>query len=100
MKSVLAGAAAVAIISTGVAGQAPATGGLGAVDFPTSASAAAQASFLVGVKALFNFEFDTAAEAFQQTQKVDPGGPDDRRASRVCAFSADLFQAGNRDGHA
>jgi hypothetical protein len=73
MKSVLAGAAAVAIISTGVAGQAPATGGLGAIDFPTSAPAAAQAPFLVGVKALFNFEFDAAAEAFQQTQKADPG---------------------------
>ena len=73
MKSVLAGAAAVAIISTGVAAQAPATGGLGVIDFPTSASAAAQAPFLVGVKALFNFEFDTAAEAFQRTQKADPG---------------------------
>jgi len=73
MKSVLAGAAAVAIISTAVAGQAPAPGGLGVIDFPTSAPAAAQAPFLVGVKALFNFEFDTAAEAFQQTQKADPG---------------------------
>ena len=73
MKSVLAGAAAVAIISTGAAGQAPATGGLGVIDFPTSAPAAAQAPFLVGVKALFNFEFDTAAEAFQRTQKADPG---------------------------
>src|SRR6516165_6442385 len=73
MKSVLAGAAAVAIISTGVAAQAPATGGLGVIDFPTSAPAAAQAPFLVGVKALFNFEFDTAAEAFQRTQKADPG---------------------------
>jgi tetratricopeptide (TPR) repeat protein len=73
MKSVLAGAAAVAIISTGAAGQGPATSGLGTIDFPTSAAPAAQAPFLVGVKALFNFEFDTAADAFQQTQKADPG---------------------------
>ena len=73
MKSVLAVAAAVAIISTGAAGQGPATSALGTIDFPTSAAPAAQAPFLVGVKALFNFEFDTAADAFQQTQKADPG---------------------------
>jgi tetratricopeptide (TPR) repeat protein len=55
------------------AGQTPATGELGTIHFPTSAAPAAQAPFLVGVKALFNFEFDTAADAFRQSQKADPG---------------------------
>jgi hypothetical protein len=32
----------------------------------------AQAPFLVGVKALYNFEFGIAAEAFQEAQKADP----------------------------
>ena len=54
------------------AGQAPASTQLGTLHFPSSAKPAAQASFLTGVKALFNFEFDIAAETFQQTQKADP----------------------------
>ena len=49
------------------------TGELGTINFPTSAKPAAQAPFLVGTKALYNFEFDIAAEAFQQSQKADPG---------------------------
>jgi len=49
------------------------TGELGTINFPTSAKPAAQAPFLVGTKALYNFEFDLAAEAFQQSQKADPG---------------------------
>lgn len=57
----------------GVPAQTPATGELGSINFPTSASPVAQAPFLVGVKALFNFEFDTAAEAFQKAQQAEPG---------------------------
>ena len=45
---------------------------LGTLKFPTSGAEAAQAPFLVGVKALHNFEFDTAGEAFRQAQKADP----------------------------
>src|SRR3954470_4391079 len=45
---------------------------LGSINFPTSAKPAAQAPFLTGVKALYNFEFDIAAEAFQAAQKADP----------------------------
>jgi tetratricopeptide (TPR) repeat protein len=45
---------------------------LGAINFPSSAKPAAQASFLTGVKALYNFEFDIAADAFRDTQKADP----------------------------
>src|SRR5437762_4949631 len=52
--------------------QPGATGELGTISFPTSAKGAAQAAFLVGVKALHNFEFDTAAEAFRDAQKADP----------------------------
>ena len=57
------------------AGQSPSGGPsaqLGTIHFPTSASPAAQAPFLVGVKALLNFEFDTAGDAFQQVQKAEP----------------------------
>ena len=46
---------------------------LGSIVFPTSGAAAAQASFLEGVKALHSFEFDSAAVAFQRAQKADPG---------------------------
>jgi tetratricopeptide (TPR) repeat protein len=59
----------------GVAAQsAPqaATGELGSITFPTSAKGPAQAAFLTGVKALHNFEFDLAGEAFRDAQKADP----------------------------
>ncbi|HEY7292849.1 MAG TPA: hypothetical protein VH583_23625 [Vicinamibacterales bacterium] len=72
MKLLIGGALAVAVLSAPLEGQAPSTNELGTIHFPTSASAAAQAPFLIGVKALFNFEFDTAADAFQQSQKADP----------------------------
>jgi tetratricopeptide (TPR) repeat protein len=52
-------------------GQTPAKE-LGSINFPTSAKPAAQAAFLTGTKALYNFEFDIAAEAFQEAQKADP----------------------------
>ena len=58
-------------LSMPTAGQAPASTQLGTIHFRSSAKPAAQASFLTGVKALLNFEFDIAAEAFQQTQKAD-----------------------------
>src|SRR3954468_1209057 len=45
---------------------------LGSINFSTSAKPAAQAPFLPGVKALYNFEFDIAADAFRETQKADP----------------------------
>ncbi|MGQ0736113.1 MAG: tetratricopeptide repeat protein [Acidobacteriota bacterium] len=44
----------------------------GTITFPTSGSASAQEAFLTGVKALHNFQFDEAAEAFRQAQKADP----------------------------
>ncbi len=57
--------------SVGIRAQAPAVE-LGTINFPTSARPAAQGPFLVGVKALYNFEFDIAADAFREAQKADP----------------------------
>ena len=45
---------------------------LGSIDFPTSGKPAAQAPFLTGTKALYNFEFDIAGDAFREAQKADP----------------------------
>jgi hypothetical protein len=50
---------------TGLHAQAPKTTELGTITFPTSAKPAAQGPFLTGVQALYNFEFDTAAEVFR-----------------------------------
>jgi tetratricopeptide (TPR) repeat protein len=46
---------------------------LGSITFPTSGAAAAQPSFLEGVKELYSFQFDEAAVAFQKAQQLDPG---------------------------
>jgi tetratricopeptide (TPR) repeat protein len=46
---------------------------LGTINFPTSGAPAAQPDFLVGVKELYNFQFDEAAVAFQKAQQADPG---------------------------
>jgi tetratricopeptide (TPR) repeat protein len=43
----------------------------GTITFPTSGAAAAQEPFLTGVKALHNFQFDEAAEAFWKAQQAD-----------------------------
>jgi tetratricopeptide (TPR) repeat protein len=71
----LLAAAAVALPASGAraGAQAPAAVELGTINFPTSAKPAAQAPFLTGVKGLYNFEFDIAAEAFRESQKADPG---------------------------
>jgi tetratricopeptide (TPR) repeat protein len=55
-----------------VSAQASGAAQLGTINFPTSAKPAAQALFLTGVKANYNFEFDLAGEAFRDAQKADP----------------------------
>ena len=55
-----------------VSAQAPGASQLGTINFPTSAKPAAQEPFLTGVKAMYNFEFDLAGEAFREAQKADP----------------------------
>ncbi len=45
---------------------------LGSIRFPNSGSAAAQSKFIEGVKDLHSFEFDEAAEAFHEVQRIDP----------------------------
>jgi tetratricopeptide (TPR) repeat protein len=72
MKRILVLTAALTMAAASPRAQTPAHSELGTINFPTSAKPAAQAPFLVGVKALYNFEFDIAAEAFQEAQKVDP----------------------------
>jgi len=49
--------------------QAPAVGTL---VFENSGSAAAQKAFLHGLAQLHNFEYDDAARAFQEAEKIDP----------------------------
>src|SRR5579871_4662342 len=68
----LACAAAAVALSIPASAQKPTAAELGTIHFPSSAKPAAQGPFVTGVKALFNFEFDIAAEAFQQTQQADP----------------------------
>lgn len=46
---------------------------LGALFFPNSGKAAAQAPFLRGVKLLHNFQYEDATEAFKDAEKADPG---------------------------
>ncbi|HKG62128.1 MAG TPA: hypothetical protein VKB05_20380 [Pyrinomonadaceae bacterium] len=45
---------------------------LGRVEFPTSGSKEAQASFLRGLAALHSFWYEEALEAFRESTKVDP----------------------------
>ena len=47
--------------------------GVGEVSFDNSGAAAAQPAFLRGLALLHNFEYEDAAESFQQAQKLDPG---------------------------
>ena len=46
---------------------------LGTIDFPTSAPPAAQAPFIRGVLLLHSFEYQDAARAFREAQRIDPG---------------------------
>jgi tetratricopeptide (TPR) repeat protein len=70
-RRLIVGVFTATVLAVPIGGQTPATE-LGTIHFPSSAKPGAQAPFLTGVKALFNFEFDIAAEAFQQAQKADP----------------------------
>jgi tetratricopeptide (TPR) repeat protein len=45
---------------------------LGTIDFPTSAPAAAQTAFIRGVLFLHSFEYESAANAFREAQRVAP----------------------------
>ena len=47
------------------------TSGLGLVSFPNSGARRAQASFLRGLALLHSFEYDDAAEAFREAQRLD-----------------------------
>jgi tetratricopeptide (TPR) repeat protein len=53
-------------------GPAAADETLGRISFPTSGSAGAQPHFERGVLLLHSFEFEDAAEAFREAQRLDP----------------------------
>jgi len=55
------------------AAQAEKLSDFGQVSFANSGSAAAQESFLRGLGALHDFEWESAAENFRKAQSIDPG---------------------------
>jgi tetratricopeptide (TPR) repeat protein len=58
------------VLVRAASGQTPR---LGLIDFPNSGAAAAQASFIRGVLLLHSFEYGSAAAAFQEAERIDPG---------------------------
>lgn len=64
-------ASALALCTIPVLAQAPTSAGK--VAFENSGAPAAQERFLYGLAQLHNFEYATAAEAFRDAQRIDPG---------------------------
>ncbi|MDH4065212.1 MAG: hypothetical protein OEW19_12495, partial [Acidobacteriota bacterium] len=71
LKRLSVGAAACVALVLSLSSR-PASQEFGSISFPTSGAPAAQEAFLTGVKALHNFQFDEAAEAFRRAQTADP----------------------------
>ena len=65
------GAGGMALLLVRVA--AAQTSHLGTIDFPNSGAAAAQPAFIRGVLLLHSFEYGSAAAAFQEAERRDPG---------------------------
>lgn len=67
-------AAAALIMTAAVSAPLPAHAQtLGRMSFPTSGSPEAQPRFMAGLGYLHNFEYDSAAAAFREAQRIDPG---------------------------
>ena len=62
--------AATLSLTTALSAQAPK---LGHIDFPTSGKPNAQARFIQGALYLHSFEYDSAAHAFQDAERLEPG---------------------------
>ncbi|MGH7709638.1 MAG: hypothetical protein ACREOG_00045 [Gemmatimonadaceae bacterium] len=62
----------VLIAAASVALQAQSTARLGTIEFPTSGAPNAQPYFIRGVLYLHSFEYDSAAKAFREAQRLDP----------------------------
>jgi tetratricopeptide (TPR) repeat protein len=60
------------VVNLFVSAPAPAEESLGRISFPTSGSAEAQPHFERGVLLLHSFEFEDAADAFREAQRLDP----------------------------
>lgn len=65
--------AIVLAVSLVLGAQSSASRGYGHVEFANSGSASAQADFLEGMALLHDFEYQSAAAAFQRAQAKDPG---------------------------
>jgi tetratricopeptide (TPR) repeat protein len=61
-----------AVPAVSAAAAAPQEAKLGTIEFPTSGSAAAQPHFIRGVLLLHSFEYEDAATAFREAQRLDP----------------------------
>ena len=66
-RTALVAAVLTLALSTSVTAQ-----DLGAIDFPTSGSPAAQPHFIKGVLLMHSFEYDDARQAFIEAQRADP----------------------------
>ena len=65
---------AVALLCLGAVLSRPASAqSLGTISFPNSGSPSAQAPFIRGMLLLHSFEYPSAATAFREAQKADPG---------------------------
>ena len=89
-------AAAIVFPSLGArpAAQAPPGPALGTINFPTSAKPAAQEPFLVGTKALYNFEFDIAGPAQGSSQTTQLSFTVSRTAGFTSASQLDELSTG------
>jgi tetratricopeptide (TPR) repeat protein len=69
-RPVMKGLIACLVAGTVLSAQTP---GLGTIAFPNSGAPAAQARFIRGVLLLHSFEYQDAAQAFREAQRLDPG---------------------------
>jgi tetratricopeptide (TPR) repeat protein len=62
------------LLASGLLASAPAlyAQSLGTIEFPTSGTTEAQPHFLRGVLYMHSFEYDAAASAFREAQRIDP----------------------------
>jgi tetratricopeptide (TPR) repeat protein len=65
--------AALLCLGAALSQRAPAQQTLGTISFPNSGSPSAQAPFIRGMLLLHSFEYPSAAIAFREAQKADPG---------------------------
>ena len=73
MKRLIIMPAVVAVLLFGAGAAQAQTEALGSTDFETSGAPEAQPAFLRGLLLLHSFEYEDAAEAFREAERLDPG---------------------------